>query len=179
MEIGVIGVGCNILNLVLRASNSGYTIYMNNPFGNHYLRDIVAVRKNIKLVDTPEAAAPEIILLFLPFDQLEKVVGSLPDMTGKIILHTGNPIFNTLSPNVEISGNSAATKTAMLLPKSDVIKLYHEIHTVSDTGNKNNSKPKIFFSGENPEAKKKTSSLLETLNFSGIDLTDKTGFSYI
>lgn len=180
MEIGVIGVGNITLNLVQRAAQSGFTILLNSPLGNCPLKEIVASEKNIKLANLNEVASADIILLFLCYENLEKVLGSLPDMKGKIILHTNNPIFNPLSVAAEISAGSAAAKTATLLPGADIVKLYNVLQPDPEkTKKEDNAKSEIFFSGENKKAKNKIKSFLNKLNFCGVDLAEHRILNYI
>ena len=173
MRLGVIGMSLSVLNLVQAAANSGYTIYVHNPFGNHLLTEIFASKEKIKLVNLDKAVSSEIIILFIPMENLETIIKQFPDMSRKIIVHTGSPVFNSLFPNFETSQNSATNKISKLLPKSYVIKLYHEISADSNKAAKVlNGKTKFFFSGENLEARNKLKHLLEALNFSAIDLSD-------
>ena len=181
MKIGIIGTGSIVLNFAIDAANSGCKVYMNNPLGNHQLKEVVSTKKNIKLVGPLEAVVPEIVVFCVPYDKLENIINSLPDMTGKIILNPNNPIFYASSPYAQIFENSAAAKkTASLLPKAHLVNLYCEMQTITDVPiTKHELKSRIFFSGDNYHAKDKTKSLLKKLNISGIDLDEKANLVHL
>lgn len=173
MRLGVIGMGLSVIQLVQTAANYGHTVYIHNHFGNHLLKESLSSTKKIKLVNLSKAASPEIIILFIPMENLETIITRLPDMSTKIIVHVGSPVFNSFFPSFEITQNSATHKISNLLPKSYVIKLYHAILPDSQNASKlPNVKTKFFLSGENSAANYKLKLLLENLNFSVIDLND-------
>jgi predicted dinucleotide-binding enzyme len=172
MKIGIIGTGFITLDFAHRAAESGHEVLISNPRGTKTLKEIAKkMGKNVKLVSTNEAAEAEIIILFIPREDLEVSIDNLPDMTGKTILHTNNPIFNLKSFLSTVSGQSSCDLVTSLLPAAHIIKIFNAVEppTISND-KKNHERPKIFYAGENRQAKNNVKVFLETLNFSGVDL---------
>ncbi|TDO73333.1 hypothetical protein EV143_106276 [Flavobacterium chryseum] len=172
MKIGIIGTGFITLDLAHRAAESGHEVLISNPRGTSTLKEIAQkMGNNVKLVTTQEAAGAEIIILFIPREDLEVSIDNLPDMTGKTILHTNNPIFNLKSFLSTASGQSSCDLVTSLLPAAHVVKIFNAIEPTSSQNNKKiEERPKIFYAGENRKAKNNVKVFLETLNFSGVDL---------
>ncbi|MCV2484794.1 NAD(P)-binding domain-containing protein [Flavobacterium sp. SH_e] len=122
MKIGVIGISSLTLELACRASEAGYEVIINNPRGGSLIKEAVKkIEPNARIGTLEEAASAEIVLLFLAKDDLENVIQSLPDMTGKIVVHTSGLIFD---PHLLLSGitNAMTYKiTASLLPQAHVV----------------------------------------------------------
>ncbi|KUJ63533.1 hypothetical protein AR687_02265 [Flavobacteriaceae bacterium CRH] len=172
MRIGIIGTGFITLDFAHRAAESGHEVLISNPRGTNTLKEIAQkMGKNVKLVSTHEAAEAEIIILFIPREDLEVSIVSLPDMTGKTVLHTNNPIFNLKSFLSTVSGQSSCDIVTSLLPDAHIVKIFNTIQPpVIAENKKNQERPKIFYAGDNRRAKNNVKVFLETLNFSGVDL---------
>ena len=172
MKVGIIGAGSVTLDFADRAAKSGHEVLISNPRGIHTLKEVVLkMGSNVKLASTQEAAAAEIIILFLSREDLEVSISNLPDMEGKIILHTNNPIFNLESFSPSSEPKSSSEIVAELLPKEHIVKIFNTIGAVIVTPEKEaENKTKIFFSVANQKVKNSVKAFLETLNFSGIDL---------
>lgn len=172
MKVGIIGVGNITLELANRSAKSGHEVLISSPRGTNTIKDLVrSMGENVKLVSTCEAAMAEIIILFLARENLEVSLHDLPDMAGKIILHTNNPIFNLNSFLPTASDESSSSIVASLLPESHVVKIFNPLES-SVTHQHNKSRTKVFFLGENQNANNDVKDFLCTLNFSGVDLSE-------
>lgn len=171
MKIGVIGIGNITLELANRSARSGHEVLISNPRGTNILKELTCnMGSNVKLVSINEAATAELIILFLNREDLETILKKLPDMKGKVILHTNNPIFN-LDMNFA-QALSSSEVLASLLPDSHIVRLFNPLHSLKTSNNQNVDKTKIFFTAENYRIKKNVEIYLETLNFSGIELVE-------
>ena len=171
MKVGIIGIGNITLELAHRSARSGYEVLISNPRGTSTFKDLVhQMDGNIKLVSTNQAAAAELIILFLNRDDMEKELQMLPDMKGKIILHTNNPIFNLDTILHITSGQSSSQVVASLLPNSHIVRLFNPLHGLTISEDHNKDKIKIFFTAQNHKIKNHVKIYLDTLNFTGIDL---------
>lgn len=175
MRIGIIGIGSLTLELAIRSAGAGYKIILHNPRGNSLVRQAVAKMGSNAALDTlGQAAAADIIVLFLPKDNLESVVKKLPDMSGKIILHTSGLIFN---PRYLLSGITQAMTykiTASLLPEAHIVKLFNPIDLKSYSKcTAHTNREKIFFISDHKASGDCTRNFLKTLNFKPIDLTGR------
>ncbi|WP_456311855.1 NADPH-dependent F420 reductase [Pseudomonas shirazensis] len=172
MKIGIIGAGFITMDFAHRAAESGHEVLISNPRGTNTLKEIAQkMGRNVKLVSTHEAANAEIIILFIPREDLKTSIDNLPDMSGKTVLHTNNPIINLQSFLSTVSGQSSCDIVTCLLPDAHVIKIFNTIEPpVALVSKKHQERPRIFYAGENRKAKNNVKVFLETLNFSGVDL---------
>lgn len=129
---------------------------------------------NAALGSLEQAAAAELILLFLPKDDLEPVLGKLPDMSGKIIVHTSSLIFD---PGTLLSGITNAMPhkiTASLLPEAHIVKLFTPVSlNPADKTTEDKNKQELFFIATHPPSGNSIRNLLKSLNFTPMDLTGR------
>lgn len=174
MKIGIIGISTVTLNLAQKAAKSGHKVLISNPGGNNIAKESIQnTGINLKLVNIQKAAMTDIIILFIPRQDLENLVAILPNMQGKIILHTNNALcFRKLVPIIP-SEESSSNMLAILLPTANVIRLYNILNSSLSKYQDILEEPiKIFYEGYNKNAKIKTKAFLETLNFFAVDISD-------
>ena len=173
MKIGIIGVSNLTLDLASKAANSGYKVLISHPRDNNIIKQTVQkMGENVQLATKHEAASADVILLFIPRENLEAWINDLPDMTGKIILHINNTIFNIQTFLLDFDTKSATEILSDLLPTTHVIKIFNSLGSaVILPERQNQDKNEIFYEGSNQGAKKDVKSFLETLQFSAVDVT--------
>ncbi|KAF2508304.1 NAD(P)-binding domain-containing protein [Flavobacterium foetidum] len=170
MKIGIIGIGTLTLELARRATQAGYQVIINNPRGNGLVRETVEkLGQNAELASLEKATEGEILLLFIPKDDLQSVLQNMPDTTGKIIVHTSSLIFNPQSLLSGITNALTYKITAELLPKAHVVKLFNPVKLEKHTSTV--QKDEIFFIAEHSESKLRIQNFLKSLNFSALDLS--------
>ncbi|WP_163411485.1 NAD(P)-binding domain-containing protein [Flavobacterium ajazii] len=174
MKIGIIGIGSLTLELARRSALAGYEVMVNNPRGNSLVRDTIAkIGSNIKLGPLCETASADIIIFFVPKDNLESVIRNLPDMSGKIILYTSGLIFNPQSLLSGISNALTYQITASLLPSAHVVKLFHPVRLESKKDDLKEKKDEIFYIANHTGSKHTVRTFLKNLNFSAINLSGR------
>lgn len=172
MKIGIIGISSLTMELAFRSARQGHIVTVYNPKGNSLIRDAFEKFGPTATTGTLEqAASADIILLFIPKDDLENVLNQLPDVSGKIIIHTSGLIFD---PQTLLSGitNAMTYKiTASLLPQAHVVKLFHPV----DLQDKNDvrNKEQIFFIADHRASKNYVKNFLKQLDFSPVDLSGR------
>lgn len=173
MKIGIIGAGAISLAFAQRASQSGHEVLISNSRGADTLKEVAKkTGPNVKAVSKQEAATADIIMLSVPWKNLEASIQDLPDMTGKIILDTNNPIINPGFILADLGGKTSSEIVASLLPNTHIVKAFNTLQPTVLLSNSEQKQGKtvIFYSGDNQKAKNNVKILLETLNFSGVDL---------
>jgi len=174
MKIGIIGIGSLTLELAQRAASAGYEVLINHPRGNSFIQQTAEGIMNAKLVSLQEAAKGDIVILFVPRDDLEKTIGMLPDMAGKIIVHTSGLIFN---PKLLVSGITSALTfqiTASLLPEAYVVKLFSPVMLQPQkTSLITKTKDEIYFAGSHVPSKNSIKTFLKDLGFDPFDLSSR------
>ena len=172
MKVGIIGIGSTTLDFGTRAVKAGYEVLINSPRGQAPCNEMAKnMGKNAKLSCIENTAKAEIIILFVPWDDLQKTIELLPDMTEKIILHTNNYLF---SPECSVTDEAKKTATqtiASLLPTAYVVKVFSTINT-SDTSNRTDENKRILFSTENKKVKNSVKTFLDKLEFCSTELND-------
>lgn len=172
MKIGIIGIGTLTLELARRSSQAGYELLIHNPRGNSLVRDTIErMESDITLTSLDIAATADIVILFIQKDDLETILTALPDMTGKIVLHSSSLIFD---PQFLLSGiqNALTYKiTANLLPNAHVVKLFNPINLAERTSLSNTNKDEIFFIADDADSKRITRTYLKSLNFQPTNLS--------
>lgn len=175
MKIGIIGISSLTMELAVRSAQAGYEVVIYNPKGNSLVRDVVEkMGSNVQLGSLQEAVTTEIIVLFIPKDDLEKLKQNLPDMTGKLIVHTSGLIFD---PQLLLSGitNAMTYKTtASLFPEAHVVKLFNPVNfKPNNTCIQQKDKEEIFFIANHKDSRNSIREFLRKLKFSPIDLSGK------
>ncbi len=171
MKIGIIGVNNLTLDLASKAAKSGYEVLINHTRDNNVIKETVKrMGNNVKLVTKHEAVSADIMVLFIPRENLEAWTADLPDMTDKIILHLNNPLFNQQSFPSSLEIKSATDIVADLLPASHVIKIFSALEPVLTLAErKNQDRNEICYDGIDQYAKNVTKAFLESLQFLACD----------
>lgn len=172
MKVGIIGIGTLTYELASRAAKAGYEVIVNNPRGNSLVREIISrIGSNVQLGTLDEASSASLVILFVPKDDLEPVIKNLPDMSGKVIIHISNLIFNPQSLVPGISNALTYQITASLLPEADVVKLFNPVKLEKSTTNGTANRDDIFYIAHNSHSKYCVGTFLKNLHFCAIDLS--------
>lgn len=171
MKIGIIGIGCLTLELIQRAVQAGCQIVVNNPRGNSLVRDSISgMGADIEFGPIEKAANTDLVILFVPKSDLEDVIGSLPDMAGKTVIHTSNLMFDRQTLFTGIASAMTYKTTAALLPTAYVVKLLKPINRELGITSSDNSS-KLYFIADHPYSKQAIEFFLKSLDFAAIDLS--------
>jgi predicted dinucleotide-binding enzyme len=174
MKIGIIGV-CNItLDFADRAAKSGHEVLISHNRCNKSLKPVIERMGNkVKLVTKEKAVKANMIILFIPRQDLKAFFDDLPDMTEKILLHTNNPIFSLEYLEFAKHTKSSSDIIASLLPAAHVVKIFNVLQPgIILSESQNQTGNEIFYTGSSIKAKNRVKSFLKTINFSGCDLED-------
>jgi 8-hydroxy-5-deazaflavin:NADPH oxidoreductase len=92
MKIGTIGAGAFAQAFVKRALKAGHKVKLSNSRGPDSLREIVSqLGSGAKAATTKEAAACEMVLLAVPWDNVPRILASLPKWNNRILIDGTNP----------------------------------------------------------------------------------------
>src|ERR1700694_849950 len=125
MEIGTIGAGAFAQAFAKRALKAGHKVKLSNSRGPKSLREIVnSLGPGAMAATTKEAAACEMVLLAVPWDNVPETLASLPKWKNQILIDGTNPFHgkarNFMPANV---GNlSTRPLVAALAPGARVVK---------------------------------------------------------
>jgi predicted dinucleotide-binding enzyme len=92
MEIGTIGAGDFAQAFAKRALNAGHKVKLSNNRGPEGLREIVnRLGPGAMAATKEEAAACEMVLLAVPWDNVPETLASLPTWKNQILIDGTNP----------------------------------------------------------------------------------------
>src|SRR6266699_6766344 len=92
MEIGTIGAGDFAQAFAKRALKTGHKVKLSNNRGPESLREIVnQLGPGAMAVTKEEAAACEMVLLAVPWDNVPETIASLPKWNNQILIDGTNP----------------------------------------------------------------------------------------
>ncbi|WPO78241.1 NAD(P)-binding domain-containing protein [Flavobacterium sp. KACC 22761] len=170
MKIGIIGVSSVTMKLADRAAKAGHEVLISHVRNNNIIKEsVMRMGNKVKLVSKERVLKAGIIILFVPLDDLKNFISDLPDMSGKILIHTNNGIIGKEFPKFAL-GKSSSEILILQLPEANIIKTYNIIEpSVCLQKKQNYVGDKIFYSGDNIIAKSRVKSFFKTLDFESVD----------
>src|SRR5713226_4516222 len=177
MEIGTIGAGDFAQAFAKRALKAGHKVKLSNSRGPESLREIVnRLGPGVIAATKEEAAACEMVLLAVPWDNVPGTLASLPKWKNQILIDGTNP-FHGKAGNftpADIGNLSTSQLVAALAPGARVVKAFNHMIVPNLEADPvvNGARRVAFVSADDEDAKKRVEALLETFGYSVIDLGD-------
>jgi predicted dinucleotide-binding enzyme len=175
MEIGTIGAGDFAQAFAKRALKTGHKVKLSNNRGPESLREIVnQLGPGAMAVTKEEAAACEMVLLAVPWDNVPETLASLPKWKNQILIDGTNP-FHGKARNFTLAnvGNlSTSQLVAALASGARVVKALNNMTVPNLEADPvaNGARRVAFLSADDEGAKKQVQALLEDFGYSAIDL---------
>ena len=175
MEIGTIGAGDFAQAFAKRALKAGHKVKLSNSRGPESLQEIVH-RLGVGAVaaTNAEAAACEMVLLAVPWDNVPELLASLPKWKNQILIDGTNP-FHGKAKNftpATVGNLSTSQLVAALAPGARVVKALNNMIVPNLEADPivNGARRVAFISADDDGAKKRVEALLEDFGYSVIDL---------
>ena len=175
MEIGTIGAGDWAQAFAKRVLKAGHKIKLSNSRGPDSLREIVnQLGPGATAATKEEAAACEIVLLAVPWDNVPETLAGLPKSKNQILIDGINPFHGkagSFTP-ADVGNLSTSQLVAALAPGARVVKALNNITAANLEADPlvNGARRVAFVSADDVEAKKRVEILLKELGYSVIDL---------
>jgi predicted dinucleotide-binding enzyme len=175
MQIGTIGAGALAQAFAKRVLKAGFNVKLSNNRGPESLRQIVnELGRGATAVPKEEAAACEMVLLAVPWDNLTETLAGLPQWKNQILIDGVNP-FHGKSGNfspAEVGNLSTSQFVAALAPGARVVKAFNHMLVPNLEADPvlNEGRRVAFISADDDSAKKRVRSLLEECGYSVVDL---------
>ena len=175
MEIGVIGAGDFAQAFAKRALKVGHKAKLSNSRGPESLREIVnQLGTGAVAATTGEAAACEMVLLAVPWDNVPETLASLPKWRNQILIDGTNPFHGkagTFKP-ADVGNLSTSQVVASLAPGARVVKALNNMTVPNLEADPvvNGARRVAFISADDGAAKKQVETLLKGFGYSVIDL---------
>jgi len=175
MEIGIIGAGAFAQAFAKRALKVGHKVKLSNSRGPDSLREIVdQLGPGATAATREEAAACEMVLLAVPWDNVPETVASLPKWNNQILIDGTNPFHGkagSFTP-ADVGNLSTSQLVAALTPGARVVKALNNMTVPNFEADPvvNGARRVAFVSADNDGAKKRIKTLLENFGYSVVDL---------
>ena len=175
MEIGTIGAGALAQAFAKRVLKAGFNVKISNNRGPESLREIVnQLGRGATAVPKEEAAACEMVLLAVPWDNLTETLAGLPQWKNQILIDGVNPFHGksgSFSP-AEVGNLSTSQFVAALAPGARVVKAFNHMLVPNLEADPvlNGARRVAFISADDDGARKQVQTLLEDCGYSVVDL---------
>jgi predicted dinucleotide-binding enzyme len=175
MEIGTIGAGAFAQAFAKRALKAGHRVKLSNHHGPDSLREIVhQLGSGATAASKEEAAACEMVLLAVPWDNVPETLASLPKWNNQILIDGTNPFHGRAGDFTlaDVGNLSTSQLVAVLAPGSRVVKALNTIIVPNLEAEPvvNEARRVLFISADDDGAKKEVEILLASFGYSVIDL---------
>jgi len=175
MEIGTIGAGAFAQAFAKRALKVGHKVKLSNSRGPENLRQVVnQLGPGAMAATKEEAAACEMVLLAVPWDNVPQTLASLPKWKNQILIDGTNP-FHGQAGNFTLAnvGNLSTSQfVAALAPGARVVKALNNMIVPNLEADPvlNGARRVAFISADDAGAKKRVETLLRTFGYAVVDL---------
>src|ERR1700758_4833645 len=175
MEIGTIGAGAFAQAFAKRALKVGHKVKLSNSRGPENLRQVVnQLGPGAMAATKEEAAACEMVLLAVPWDNVPETLASLPKWKNQILIDGTNPFHGQAGDftPADVGNVSTSQLVAALAPGARVVKALNNMTVANLEANPlvNGAGRVDFISRDDDGAKKRVGALLKALGYSVVDL---------
>jgi predicted dinucleotide-binding enzyme len=175
MEIGTIGAGDFAQAFARRALQTGHKVKLSNSRGPGSLREIVnRLGPGTMAATKEEAAACEMVLLAVPWDNVPETLASLPKWKNQILIDGTNPFHGKAGDFTPANVGNLSTSqfVAALAPGARVVKALNNMIVPNLEADPvlNGARRVAFISADDAGAKKRVEALLKTFGYSVVDL---------
>ena len=175
MEIGTIGAGAFAQAFAKRAVKAGYKVKLSNSRGPDTLRETVnQLGPGATAATREEAAACEMALLAVPWDNVPETLASLPKWKDQILIDGTNPFHGKAGDFTlaDVGNLSTSQLVAALAPGARVVKAFNHMIVANLEADPvvNGAKRVAFVSADDDDAKKRVEVLLKQLGYSVVAL---------
>ena len=175
MEIGTIGAGAFAQAFAKQALKAGHKVKLSNSHGPNSLGKIVnQLGPGATAASKQEAAACEMVLLAVPWDNVPETLASLPEWNNQILIDGTNPFHGKAGEFTlaDVGNLSTSQFIAALAPGARVVKALNTMIVPNLEADPivNGARRVAFISSDDEGAKKEVDSLLASFGYSVIDL---------
>ena len=175
MEIGTIGAGAFAQAFAKRALKAGHKVKLSNRHGPDSLQEIVnQLGPGATAASKEDAAACEMVLLAVTWDDVPETLASLPEWKNQILIDGTNPFHGRAGEFTlaDVGNVSTSQVIAALAAGARVVKALNTMTVPTLEANPviNGAKRVAFISADDESAKKEVGILLAGFGYSVIDL---------
>lgn len=173
MSYSIIGSGAIGGALAKRFAAAGVKAAIANSRGPESLAEIAAQSNGIvTAVPLKEALAADIVIIAVPFDVVPEAVASAGSWEGRIVVDATNAIkFPEFRP-ADLGGRASTEIVSEAVRGASVVKAFNTLPAavLASDPKEGAATRVVFFSGNDPAARKEVGSLISSLGFAPVDL---------
>jgi predicted dinucleotide-binding enzyme len=175
MQIGTVGAGAFARAFAQQALKAGHKVKLSNSQGPGSLHEIVSqLGPGATAVSKEQAAACEMVLLAVPWDNVPQTLASLPKWNNQILIDGTNPFHGKAGKftPAEVGNLSTSQLVAALAPGARVVKALNTliVPNLEADPSVNGARRVVFVSADDAGAKQQVITLLTGFGYSVIDL---------
>ncbi len=171
--VGIIGSGRIGKAVATLAARAGRSIVISNSRGPTSLQPMIAeLGTKVRAGSVKEAAAQEMVVVAVPWANLEQALSGLPPWEGRIVVDATNAALMPDFRVPDLGGRTSSQVFADLVPGARVVKGFNTLLAaiLASEPNVAGGKRVLFFSGDESTSKKSFLALIADAGFAGIDL---------
>jgi hypothetical protein len=173
MRIGFLGAGLVAQTIARHVLPLGHQVVLSNTKGPDSLTSLITELGPGAAAGTPQRAAEQdIVVLAVNWPNVQTALFSVPDWSGRVLVDATNRVAGydpfTLG---DLSGRTSSEIVADLAPRASVVKAFNSV-PMSWISDFSPDKPRtvLFISGDDSDAKKTVSELIEQAGLCSVDL---------
>jgi 8-hydroxy-5-deazaflavin:NADPH oxidoreductase len=175
MKVGIVGAGQVALAIARNLLAQGHEVALSSRRGPSGLAEAIGtLGAGAKAVSVQEAAMAEIVILAVPWSEVERVLADLPPWNGRILIDTTNPFVAGPQKLVvaDLGGRSSSAIVAAHAAGARVVKAFNSIlmRNFEKGPTQNGARRVLFISGDDLSAKNAVRGLIEAFGYAVIDL---------
>lgn len=119
-----------------------------------------------------EAAAADVVLLAVPWDNAAESLADLPDWDGRILIDATNQFSIAKKALAELGDQTGSEWIASLAPGARVIKAFNTMYAgyIAPDPRHDAGRQVLFFAGDDPDAKRVFADLFDGVGFAPVDV---------
>lgn len=173
MNIGFIGAGQIALALAHRFVAAGHQVKLSNRRGPASLATVMqALGPQARAVPAAEAARADWVVLSVPWSELQTATADLPDLGGRIVLDTLNPVLLPGFRLAELGGRTSSQVVAQHLRSARLVKIANTLppELLRADPKAGGGRRMLFMSGDDAAAKAEVQAVFEAMGYAVPDL---------
>lgn len=176
MKIGFIGAG-NIAQAVgTQLAAVGHDVTISNSRGGDTLAALAAPL-SLTAGTVAQAADHEVVFLTVPWGKVPAALDAAGDLTDRILVDTTNPLEAPTFTKADLGGLTSSEVIANLAPTAQVIKAFNHMtpESYADGPVVSGGRKLLFHSSDHPDAHTVIAALIESLDYTPINLGTLAG----
>jgi predicted dinucleotide-binding enzyme len=172
--VGIIGAGNIAKAVAVHLVRAGHPVILSSRKDPSSLAGMIhSIGEGARAGTPTEAAEADLVLLALPWAQLASLT-ELTNWSDKIVMDATNH-FISFAPDFEVAdlGNRSSSEVvADYVPGAHVVKAFNTLYfkLLEADPREASGNRVLFMAGDNAEAKREVSTVIESLGFSPVDL---------